>query len=337
MMSGCASGRLASLPPLLLFVLFLGAFAPTKAADEDPFLTNLALLDVLAADAVEQVLDSLGVAPGDSIHVLADGYSEGNGFVADALVRGLTRRGCSVRMLAEASAALAESADEPAGGAPAETDSLPAGSDDEEKEQQVEAEEQTEQGEEDQQDDLEADLFDQELFADDSTSVSDSTLWGTPEDTLAADGGRAAQETAVEPKKAAPPQKTAPAPQPVAAGRIYPPGTILEFQVLEFGVTYPQIRRRFLFLGTASIDRLAGVYVQARRIEGPGGEIVEVASGQSHHQDRLSGRSRVLAEGAGYPFTAPTVPPGQIGKLAEPIVVVGIIASLVYLFYQNQN
>jgi hypothetical protein len=65
--------------------------------------------------------------------------------------------------------------------------------------------------------------------------------------------------------------------------------------------------------------------------------ILRVANGQSHRQDELSARSRIIAEGASYPFTKPTLPAGQIGKLAEPVIVMGIIGSLVYLFYQNQN
>ena len=94
-MRSCVAGRFLSAFLLLLVVLLLGALAPTRAADEDRFLTNLALLDVLADEAVEQILDSLGVVAGDSIAVLADGYNEGNDFMADAFARSLARRGCS--------------------------------------------------------------------------------------------------------------------------------------------------------------------------------------------------------------------------------------------------
>jgi hypothetical protein len=328
-----------------LLVLFSAALGPAKAAGEDRFLTNLALLDALATEAVEQVLDSLGVAAGDSVNVLASGYNEGNGFIADAFARSLARRGCSVRMLAGVPETSQETAETGSGAkAPAQPDTLP--DDDEEAEGQTdEPEEQEEHEGEDELDELGTDLFDQDSFAEDSTAVSDSTLFGAVEDTVATEDGAADEgpedepedKQEDEPEEEAEPEEAPPEPQQVAAGRIYPPGTTLEFQVLEFGVTYPRVKRRFLVLGTASIQRLAGVYVQAKRIEGSDGEIVRVASGQSHLQDRLSGRSRILAEGAGYPFEEPTVPPGQIGKLAEPLVVLGIVGSLVYLFYQNQN
>jgi hypothetical protein len=44
-----------------------------------------------------------------------------------------------------------------------------------------------------------------------------------------------------------------------------------------------------------------------------------------------------FAEGASYPFQKPDVPPSRLSRLVEPIAVVGIISSLIYLFYQNQN
>jgi hypothetical protein len=349
-MRGCVHGRLSSLPLLLLLVLLLGALAPTKAAEGDRFLTNLALLDVLADDAVEQVLDSLGVAAGDSIGVLADGYNEGNAFIADAFARSLARRGCKVRMLVD----VAPAAQEPEGAkdsgtAPSDADSTAGEPGDEEDGQDGQPgqgdDDQIDQDDEDQAAALDTDPFDQDPpdtdpldvdpFADDTTSVSDSTQWGMPEDSLAtgdgASDGEEPDSTGVQPEDREPEQ------QLVGAGRAYPPGTTLEFQILEFGVTYPEVKKRLFVLGTASIGRLAGVYLQVRKIEGPGGEIVQVASGRSHHRDRLSGQSRILAEGAGYPFTQPEVPAGRIGRLAEPIVVVAIISSLVYLFYQNQN
>jgi hypothetical protein len=244
-------------------------------------------------------------------------------------------------MLSDVTPTPQEAAGAPGGGteaAGADSVADASGDEDEGEGGQPDEEEDDQPGEEedDQPDELDSDLFGEDPFAeDDTTSVSDSTLWGMPEDTLAADDG--APDDEAEEGQDGQPEGQAPTQQLVGAGRVYPPGTILEFQILEFGVMYPHVKRRLLVLGTASIGRLAGVYLQVRQIEGPGGEIVQVASGRSHHQDRLSGRSRILAEGATYPFTKPELPPGRIGKLAEPIVVMGIVGSLVYLFYQNQN
>ena len=112
---------------------------------------------------------------------------------------------------------------------------------------------------------------------------------------------------------------------------------VLEYRILEFGVTYPILKRRFLLFGDASVRRLGGLYITASRIQGPDGTILKVAKAQSHQEDYLSSRARVRSEGASYPFTKPVVPPANVGRYFEPVAVVGIITSLVYLFYQNQN
>jgi len=97
------------------------------------------------------------------------------------------------------------------------------------------------------------------------------------------------------------------------------------------------VKRRFVLFGAPSVQRLAGVYLQGTRLQGPEGQVLSVAKGESHMQDRLSGRARTIAEGASYPFTKPTIPPGNLGKLLEPVAVLGVVSSLVYLFYQNQH
>jgi hypothetical protein len=119
--------------------------------------------------------------------------------------------------------------------------------------------------------------------------------------------------------------------------RLYPEGRILEFRVLEFGIQYASVKRRYVLLGPAVVRRIGGVYLQGSWVQGPDGKILDVGSGQSHHYDVLSGRSVSFAEGASYPFQKPTVQPLPLGRLVEPVAVVGIITSLVYLFYQNQN
>jgi hypothetical protein len=102
-------------------------------------------------------------------------------------------------------------------------------------------------------------------------------------------------------------------------------------------VTYPSHKRKFGIFGDPTVRRLGGVYIQASKIEGPAGTILGTYNGQSHYEDRLSARSRALAEGASYPFAKPSVPPSGASKVVEPLVVVAIVCSLVYLFYQNQN
>ncbi|MFN8549403.1 MAG: hypothetical protein U0527_15880 [Candidatus Eisenbacteria bacterium] len=62
-----------------------------------------------------------------------------------------------------------------------------------------------------------------------------------------------------------------------------------------------------------------------------------MVSVERHEVDRLAGWQKVLAEGATYPFTKPELQSPSVGRYVEPAVVVGIVTSLIYLFYQNQN
>jgi hypothetical protein len=187
-------------------------------------------------------------------------------------------------------------------------------------------------------------------FAPDTTAADPDSLFWADADSVDTEDSFAEQQAEpsgeeVEPGLQSPPQDqepsepveespVTPAPAPTEA---YPEGAILEFRILEFGVSYPTVKRPFLMLGRSSVHRLGGVYLQGSHILGPEGTILEVASGQSHRQDRLSGSTRSLAEGATYPFQRPEIPPSRLGRYVEPVVVVGIIGSLVYLFYQNQN
>lgn len=362
------AGRLRAPLFLLALILLMGSASPNSASNDDArFLTNLALLDRLTGEAVTKLLDSLDVAPGDSIVLMADGYNEGNDFVADALARQLAIRGSTVRVFGEVpsvATALGDPLEETETETePSESDTASAkpeadGSEDQDlpgaadQDQDIAGAEDQDQDEAQYQDpdfgggfdsgfedDSDPDEFgsefmDSDTFAADSTSA-DSTFFGAVQDTVSEVVDDVVSEETPAPDAE---ERAAPAPvSNVTDVRVYPSGKIIQFRVLEFGVSYPEARRRFLVFGGASVSRLGGVFVRASHIEGPEGTVLNVASGQSHRRDRLSHSSRLLAEGANYPFTAPTVAPGQVGKLVEPAVVLGIIGSLVYLFYQNQN
>jgi hypothetical protein len=47
-----------------------------------------------------------------------------------------------------------------------------------------------------------------------------------------------------------------------------------------------------------------------------------------------AGKLSVL-EGQAYPFTAPTLPQSNPGRILEPIIVSAIVAGLVFLFISN--
>ena len=334
--------------PKVLFTVWVlsCAAAPVIGERTDPgFPSNLGVLSQLADDAVSALLDSLDIQPGEKITVVSAGFNEGNDFIASALARDLALRGVEVRLATETpappqgsassgaqqegdstadSASVSSAAEADSAGAAADT--LAAGAS--------------------------ADStfgFPRPTGSPDTLSAGEGAGGETgeaakngaeekeaevmkPEEEEKADQQEGAGSTAEGGQQAEPtPAQLAPTVKP------YPEGMVLEYRVLEFGVTYPILKRRFLLFGDASVRRLGGVYLAGSRIRGPEGTILKVAKGQSHEEDYLSSRARVRAEGASYPFTKPVVPPANVGKYFEPVAVAGIITSLVYLFYQNQN
>jgi hypothetical protein len=307
-------------------------------------------MDLMTARAVSEVLDSLSLPSDEPVFILSTGYNEGNDFVADAFARELARRGFQVRKAQEVEAAPSgQVSAPPTGGRQAPP---PTPREQVEQEETIASEDLLESEEESEDpfaaeetpvdpfapDTTESEADDDSLFwpEPDTTDVADSLAQGVlPDGTSPADSAQTGSpDTGVSDALGSP--RTEPIETP-PAGPSYPEGTILEFRVLEFGISYPQVKRRFFVFGTSAVRRVAGVYLQASHIVGPDGDILDVASGQSHREDFLKGSARALAEGASYPFTQPEVVPTRAGKLVEPIVVTGIIASLVYLFYQNQN
>jgi hypothetical protein len=120
------------------------------------------------------------------------------------------------------------------------------------------------------------------------------------------------------------------------AFRTLPAGEVLDLRLVEFGVSYSDVGRKMLF-GPLRFTRVGGVYIQVTSLKGPEGELRQVLSAERHRIDRLSGSQRSLAEGASYPFNLPVLKSPGLGRYIEPTVVVGIVSSLVYLFYANQS
>ncbi len=308
---------------LVLAAVCIGSLAaPVAKAESEGFPTNLALLDRLANEAVGAVLDSLAFHKGDTVTVMTEGGNEGDGFIAGAFARELARRGVAVHMTVEVTAVppAATPQENPAGhlqktGNDSGPDSLGAPSDSSA---------------------LAPGLLGSPVPSD-SGAVSKPNAPSLPAGSGNGSGIGSANGSATEsPTESASATAGSP-PGPTVVRRIYPSGRVLEFRLLEFGVSYPNVKRRYRLFGSPTVTRLGGVYVQASRIVGPGGTVEGIASGQSHVEDRLSAKERRLAEGANYPFTKPAIPAANFGRLVEPVAVVGIVASLVYLFYQNQN
>lgn len=95
------------LPRLALAAgLLVALTGPSEArGGGEGFSTNLALLDRLSNEAVGAVLDSLAFRDGDTVTVITEGGNEGDGFIAGAFARELTRRGAVVHMTVEVQSA----------------------------------------------------------------------------------------------------------------------------------------------------------------------------------------------------------------------------------------
>lgn len=333
--------------PRVLFTAWVLLFvaAPVIGEQTEPgFPTNLGLLNQLSEQAVSALLDSLDIVPGEKITVVSAAYSEGNDFIATALARDLAMRGVDVRLATES--VPQAPASQPAGGVThgagatdsagvspaAGADSAGAAADSLKTEASTDSTSSSEPA-----------AGSVVNAAPDSAGGTQPEEGAGPGEAAKIEEERQAEEAAKQAEESAATSAAtgvqaapaaAPAPPTV---KPYPEGMVLEYRVLEFGVTYPVLKRRFLLFGDASVRRLGGVYITASRIKGPEGTVLKVAKAQSHQEDFLSGRTRLRAEGASYPFKQPVVPPANVGRYFEPVAVVGIITSLVYLFYQNQH
>lgn len=338
----CRTGPAVPVLSILLLGVLWSTTVPSGAQAGPGTLTNLALMDQLTREAAVAVADSIGLAPGAVVTLMPAAGHEASEFVGEALANEFARRGIKTR-IAVAGAAVEE---------PARTQPRQGGAQNEERSGAVQDERSApEEGRSDGASTGSAGSLDPGstlgFGADADTAKADTTgFW-------AADSLEQARERARREREEAREEATDGGGSAGAAGtesatessgtsrppqvKAYPDGLVVEYRVLEFGVTYPSFKRRFIVFGDPSVRRLGGVYIQANKIEGPSGTIMGTYTGQSHYEDRLSARSRALAEGASYPFAKPAVPPSSITRIVEPVVVVAIVSSLVYLFYQNQN
>lgn len=327
---------------LLLVVALTAAWTTLASAGAGGFPSNLAVLERLSLEALGEAVDSLRLDSREPVSILARSPHEANGFVLTRLAKILIDRGHEVTIVDAELAA----ADEPKAAAPAKSSpppppaapkgaaatppaTKPIGA-------------------------LELDPDDPAAVGDTTGAYADSLallvdpLWGEPLHPEAVAASAAAAKEREARAAAALPEARVDADEPADAGapspRIVtesdltglPAGHIVELKIQEFGVSYADVGRRMVF-GPVAVTRVAGCYLELTHLIGPAGSLRRMSAGERHWVDRLGGSDRVLAEGAGYPFTRPELKPPSLGKYVEPAVVVGVVGSLIYLFYANQN
>lgn len=292
--------------------------------------SNLGLLESLTRETAREAVDSLPLPANKPVTVVSTSWNEANWFVGNLVAEALAAKGHQVRFIDLSSKPAGTSGNAP---------SSPNGGQQENGQQNAPAQEPTRQvkhkGAMKQNNTAGASQDTSKVGAaqgDTTGAHADSLrnadpLWGGEE-----------QDTTSQKSAPAAPEEGAPteaAAQPTSQVTL-PAGDVLDVRVLEFGVGYSDVGRSGLF-GPLRFTRVGGVYLQVSHLLGPDGDLEKVVTAERHAVDHLNGGQRALVEGASYPFTAPEMKPPSLGRYVEPTVVVAIVASLVYLFQQNQN
>lgn len=287
------------------------------------FDTNLGLIERATIQAVEEALQGIAVPEGSDILLHPMTTSEGLWFVEDSIARVLTARGFKVHLTridppAGAAGQVPPAAAPTGGGAGAGSlaDMINSGN--------------------------------STGAASDSTAPADSTRTPPPPPPPSEGGptsttgpgrpnepGRPnaqfqAQMQAARAAGAAAQAQGAPVPFPDAAG------LVLTYRIVEFGVTYHDSWRRG-FMGPRVVERLASVDIYTRLVDGSAENVLWAGRGHSERLDVVPQAKLDLLEGRTYPFTRPVLKSRPLSRLAEPVLVAGIITGLVFLFYSSQN
>jgi hypothetical protein len=123
---------------------------------------------------------------------------------------------------------------------------------------------------------------------------------------------------------------------PVVSRGADPAGPLrLEIMVEGSGVTYVRRLGSFPF-GTKGYERLAGMRASATLFDPMNGDVVWTRSAARSASDVVAkGDVAYAASGSGY--LNPPVPRGGGTRWLEPMIVIGVVAGLVVLFYSNRN
>jgi len=109
----------------------------------------------------------------------------------------------------------------------------------------------------------------------------------------------------------------------------------LNLQVDGAGVTYVKRLGKFPF-GTKGYERLAAMRATATLIDPIGGEVFWTRS-STHSATDVVSKGDVAYAASGSGRLNPPVPKGGGTHWLEPLIVVGVVAGLVVLFYSNRN
>lgn len=113
-------------------------------------------------------------------------------------------------------------------------------------------------------------------------------------------------------------------------------GFVLEYQATDFNLAYPKIYRSYL-IGGRRVQRSADVRLIAKVVDPADDSVVWMGEAGRSSRDQFSYGELPTVEAGVFAFTKPPRKTTNWGKIAEPVVVSGIIVGLIYLFFSNQT
>jgi hypothetical protein len=110
----------------------------------------------------------------------------------------------------------------------------------------------------------------------------------------------------------------------------------LEFQAIEFNLSYPKIYRSHL-IGGRKVKRYAEVKLFTKLLDPRDEAVVWVGEASRSREDQFPHRLLDYVEAGVFDFNKPPRESTNWGRIVEPVVVGGIIVGLIYLFFSNQS
>ncbi len=318
-----------------------GAFAaPSDAKRPGSFPTNLELLQELAREMVDSTLEKVQLEPGEAVLVRCSDGRETAWVVEDYLAGRLAALGVYVYVDVDsgkkARASVDRLAAEEGGEAPPGRFAGPVGS-----ETRDEAEADTMGFESDEESGPDFSEFDrddpfrseEEVFeeqnltepeAPEGLDVPDTSEAKPPVDE-AGQVGSEVEATEGADEKA-----------PMIFQTVAVPDKVLDLRIAELEVAYTRRWRKSLF-GSAMVERSARAMLSFRLMDGEDGRVLWTDASRLEKRDVVPQKLLAQLEDTPAAGERKRSGGGGIGRIVEPIVVSGIVAGLVLLFYSSRT
>lgn len=114
---------------------------------------------------------------------------------------------------------------------------------------------------------------------------------------------------------------------------------IVEFEVVDLSMIYPRSHRaHWWFGGGRVVEREARARLFLRVVDPAGARILWADRAEAWQRDRVpASQLRSLEEEKPVAYEKPLAPASHWNKVLEPVVVTGIVAGLIVLFFSNQQ